>query len=477
MEEAGREPPFDLVLEYLDADLGDERRRARLLKVAAAAARQPAASLRASAENDAALEGTYRLLNNPAVTADDIFTPHQRQTGIRAGEYDSVLVVHDTTSLAFKGDGREGLGRLHKQGGKQGFYLHTALAVAEDALRTPLGIVHFEAITRAEAPPAKRSHREYRDDPLHEGRRWLRGFQEAEKELSSRTQCVHVMDREGDSYEHLWKIAAAGSRYVIRMATDRSTTTPIAGSKARVSVRTTVASVPFTLEREVKLCRRVKGPGPKQTNPPREHRLARLALRAHEVELRRPESAGPDAPKTLRVGVVQVQELAPPDGQPPVEWTLLTNLPVDDDGAMARVVDIYRARWLVEEYFKALKTGCAIEKREHESFDALLNVVALFLPIAWRLLALRALAASDSPRPAAQALTATQLDVIRALLPGQLPKSPSVADAMWATAALGGHRNRRKHPGWMVLGRGLEKLLLAEEVWLAARRSSQDAEM
>lgn len=476
MDRAEREAPFDLLPEYEDADLGDERRSARLLKVAAAAARHPGVSLRASAESDAALEGTYRLLNNPAVTADDIFTPHQRQTCLRAGEHNSVLVLHDTTSFTFKGDSRTGLGRMHKQGGKPGFYLHTTLAVAEDTLRTPLGIVHFEANARTEAPPAKRSHREYRDDPFHEGRRWLRGVVEAERQLSPHTQCVHVMDREGDSYEHLWKIADAGSRYVIRMATDRSTTTPVAGSSAHVSVRTTVASVPFTLEREVKLYRRVQGPSPKQTNPPREQRLARLALRAHTVELHRPASAGPDAPKALRVGVVQVQELTPPEGQPAVEWTLLTNLPVDDGGDMARVVDIYRARWLIEEYFKALKTGCAIEKREHESYEALLNVVALFLPIAWRLLALRTLAASESPRPASQALTPTQLEVIYALLPGQLPESPSVADAMWATAALGGHRNRRKRPGWIVLGRGFEKLLLAEEVWLAARRS-EHAEM
>jgi len=46
------------------------------------------------------------------------------------------------------------------------------------------------------------------------------------------------------------------------------------------------------------------------------------------------------------------------------------------------VVDHYRARWIIEEYFKALKTGCGFEKRQLTSLLGLLRALALF--IRWR---------------------------------------------------------------------------------------------
>jgi hypothetical protein len=64
----------------------------------------------------------------------------------------------------------------------------------------------------------------------------------------------------------------------------------------------------------------------------------------------------------------------------------------------AAVVDAYRARWVVEEFFKALKTGCQIEKRQMETYEALRIALALFLPIAVRLLALRLIGVRDEGR-------------------------------------------------------------------------------
>jgi hypothetical protein len=64
------------------------------------------------------------------------------------------------------------------------------------------------------------------------------------------------------------------------------------------------------------------------------------------------------------VNVVQVYEVEPPEGEEPVEWRLVTNEPMTTVGQVAAVVDHYRGRWTVEEFFKALKTGCAIETRQ-----------------------------------------------------------------------------------------------------------------
>ena len=138
-----------------------------------------------------------------------------------------------------------------------------------------------------------------------------------------------------------------------------------------------------------------------------------------------------------------------------------------------RIVDIYRARWLIEEYFKALKTGCAIEKRQLESKHALLNALALFIPIAWRLMRLRTLARDQDTAPATSALTVTQVEVLVATSRKKLPPQPTVREALMALAALGGHIKNNGEPGWLILGRVYDKLLTMETAWLAARRTDQ----
>jgi Transposase DDE domain len=60
-----------------------------------------------------------------------------------------------------------------------------------------------------------------------------------------------------------------------------------------------------------------------------------------------------------------------PQGDEPIAWYLVTNEPIATLEQVAAVVDAYRARWVVEEFFKALKTGCQIEKRQMESYGAL----------------------------------------------------------------------------------------------------------
>jgi hypothetical protein len=71
-----------------------------------------------------------------------------------------------------------------------------------------------------------------------------------------------------------------------------------------------------------------------------------------------------------------------PKGEQAIEWYLVTNEPIGTTEQVAAIVDAYRARWVIEELFKALKTGCQIEKRQLESYEALRNALALFLPIA-----------------------------------------------------------------------------------------------
>jgi hypothetical protein len=138
-------------------------------------------------------------------------------------------------------------------------------------------------------------------------------------------------------------------------------------------------------------------------------------------------------PPSLTVNVVRVWELETPEGEIPVEWLLFTSEPVDVAPQISQVVDWYRARWVIEEYFKSLKTGCAYEERQLESRHALENALALLLPIAWQLLLLRQLARDEPDRPAASVLPPSQLesstvqraDHSRPTRPSGTPFSPS----------------------------------------------------
>ncbi|MCJ8276271.1 MAG: transposase, partial [Bdellovibrionales bacterium] len=63
--------------------------------------------------------------------------------------------------------------------------------------------------------------------------------------------------------------------------------------------------------------------------------------------------------------------------------------PIDDIEEALKVIDIYRRRWVIEEYFKALKTGCQIERRLFSTLNSWYKMIALYLPIANTLLNLR----------------------------------------------------------------------------------------
>jgi hypothetical protein len=146
--------------------------------------------------------------------------------------------------------------------------------------------------------------------------------------------------------------------------------------------------------------------------------------------------------------------------------------PVQSLADATAVVNRYRARWLIGECFKALKTGCAFEKRQLTSLTALLRALALFVPMARRPLVLRHLGRSPHPQQVSDALDQTQVLLLRTLLARRnYPplRRPTMQDAIRGVAALGGHLKNNGAPGWIVLGRGLTRLLDTEVGWQLAR--------
>jgi hypothetical protein len=455
--------------EFEGAEFGDDRLVSRLAMLAAALGREPGASIAKVSKSRAAREGAYRFLENSRVTMDALLRPHQEATAERCQAERVVYVVSDTTEVVLAGEERaKRLGRI--QGRKRGFLAHVALAVSSSGNRAPLGLLGLQTIVRDEERKRHRNMRQVEQSDDRESARWGMMVRSTEALLDG-TPAVHVMDREADMFELLSQLTADGKRFVIRAARDRV----ISDGKLFESA----AQAPAVLEREIHLSARLRPrPTTKGRGHPRRHkRTANLSIAAKRVSLCRPKRCAEALPATLDVNVVHVFEPAPPEGNPPVQWLLATSEPVDTPEQIAAVVDAYRARWLIEEYFKALKTGCAFESRQLRSMRTLTNALGLLAPIAWRLLLLRTLEREAPSTPATDVLDPLLLQALAAKLreirePKVLPSQPSVADVMRGIARLGGHHQSNGPPGWQLLWYGFQYLLSYADGFIAAKTSA-----
>jgi hypothetical protein len=447
--------------EVSGSDLGDTRREGRLMAVVDKLGRDPARGFPKVFRSDKELEGFYRLVENHQISWEDIGKPHQDATVERCRQAGLVLAISDTTEVGFGGaTKRAGLGVLTQ--GNQGFFLHTTLAVSADGTRNPLGVLGLkpyirtgQAANRTESERVVASRKKPQADK--ESHRWLSEAANAERAVGPDVEVIHVHDREADSFVLLAYYAENEMRFVIRVNHDRLLT-----SHDGVKLSQALETLPSRIQREVPLTRRRKI-NRAHAHPARAERLATLEIRAGVVELPRPESAQTRT-KKLTVNVVHVYEPNPPPGEEPVDWKLYTSEPIDTVEQIEQVVDYYRARWTIEEYFKALKTGCSYESRQLEDYDSLLRLLAIFAPIAWGLLLLRSISRQDPQLPASVFFFPLELKLLRHLSKRvKLSDDPTISEAMRALAAVGGHLKRNGEPGWQTLADGLRDLRMAAE--------------
>jgi IS4 transposase len=446
--------------EYSDVDLGDKRRGDRLRLLVEALVAEPSRSFPEVLGDGAELEAAYRFLSNDEVTPEGVLSGHHRETAKRCRERKEVVVAHDTTDFAFKGSNRRGLGRL-RGSREQGFFAHISLAVSADDWREPLGVLAQETWTRDKALKNKAGREWRRQHEDREPLRWARCVDAVEQLLPG--PVIHVMDREADLYDLLVKLVEDQRHFVIRSRHDRKLANkPVAHEPAMLDE---LRASPIRAQRVVQVAARARAlfPDGRKIHPERDARTATLGIRSIEVEIRRPRNVPLHYPAKIRLNIVSADEIRPPAGEAPISWSLWTTESITTVRDLERIIDLYRCRWRIEEYFKALKTGCAIEKRQLESLHALLNALAVYLPIAWRVLRHRTIADTDGNRRAATLLSDLQLRILRSKLGERFPTKPTVADALLAIAAIGGHLRRNGDPGWQTLARGYERLLTLEE--------------
>ena len=435
------------------AELGDSRRSRRLESIVERAAARPDASFPEMAADESELEALYRFMSNEHVTPEAILAPHMAMTKARSERSAEVIVAHDTTNLSFEGE-REGLGRLHAK--DRGFWAHVALAMSPT--REVFGVVGLRYGTRHGPTKWVGARRIKEAKEPSEALRWPQLVREV-GERFGRGRVIHVMDREADWFELYQHFVGNGERFVVRMTHDRKV-------EPNLRVSDVLAGASVIAERDVRLSERAEGNGAKDRarHPARKSRIARLAISAAVADVVSSMTVG-----MLRLNFVHVVELDAPDGCAPVQWTLTTTEPIATADDVLRIVDAYRARWVIEELFKALKTGCSFERRQLGSYRALLNALAMSLPIASLLLRMRSVGRERPDAPATDVIDADLLAILCVLARRPVPSPPTARDVMYAIAGLGGHLPRNGDPGWMTLGRGMEHLLGAHRVLTLAR--------
>lgn len=454
-----------VLAEFGAIDAGDARIQQRAGRIGQRLVENPDASFPELMGTEAELEAFYRFTNNDALDVHRVLAPHVAATHA-AARLQPTLVVHDTTECHFSEHVR-GMGFIGKN---SGFLVHAALAVAGNATRAPLGVMGVLPIVRPKKQLVKKARGK---SGQGESSRWLTLIERVEAQAHEDAELIHVLGREGDVYSLMAELTARSRRFVVRAAFDRRVVEANDVDAYHDAIGTlwkTAADFPVLAYREVAVSKRDNETNARKrrVHASREERMANLSIRSGTVRGPCPQNAPVEAPRSLELAVVYAHEDSPPEGETPIDWMLLTSEPISTAKQALKVVDFYRGRWRIEEFFKALKTGCAFERRQSESLEALLVVLGLLAPIAWQLLALRSLAHDEPTAPAAAVLRQSQLESLVAMDRLKTTRV-SVRDALLAIAAYGGHLKRNGDPGWITLGRGLEKLLAYEAGYLAGR--------
>lgn len=450
------------------ADLGDERLDARLQLLLSALGSRPNLSIPAACGGRAEMEAAYRFFDNEKVTFDKVLQPHIDRTLLRLAEQKIALLVQDTSEIDLTRPEQEVVGVGDLDGSRRGFLLHEMQAFTPE--RIPLGTVWAEILNRTDgvshaAAAVKDYEKKHTPIEEKESLRWLTGLRQARAvaEQLPEVQCVCIADSEADIYE-VFAERRGPAHWLVRACQDRALEI---GSGAHVREQVLTTPVLYTVElliRGRKAKTAVEKRGRRQN---RDSRNATVEVRAATVTLRPPWRFDREL-SAITVNVVLVREPNPPEGEPPVEWILVTTLPIETLEQVRTIVEYYCVRWCIELLFRTLKSGCRIEQRRFEHVDRVLPCLGLYLIVAWRTLFVCRMG-RDCPDLDCEAIfEPSEWKAVWVAVHHQEPpkKIPTLAKMIHLIASLGGYVERPKsEPGTQTLWIGLQRMYDLAWAW------------
>ena len=396
----------------------------------------------------------HRFLANPRVSVEKLIAGWSEKT-VEAVAGRDVLAIQDTSEINFRTPGgrNRGLGVIGKGVGR-GILLHPMIAV--DA-RTGecLGLVGGNAWTRADKQGEIKKNNARRPLSEKESRHWIETAQTAKATLCAAKSVTMIADREADIFQ-LWAQVPGPNVHVLgRLFRER----PLVGGGSTTTIG---GGWPVRDTRKIWIRERED----------REERAAVVQLRFGRIAISRPATAvEPGLPEQISLTLIELSEMDAPEGAEPIVWRLLTSHVVEEAAAAWRMVDAYRQRWIIEQFFRTLKKqGLQIEDSQIESADRLLKLVVLAAQAAVTTLQLVQARDGSSALPAMLVFSQSEIAALDALNKTKyaprtpLQKNPhptfSLTWAAWIVARLGGWDGypSSRPPGPITFKTGLDVL-------------------
>lgn len=446
--------------EFGQAELQDERRRTRLVRMATLLAQRPAGAVSDVFEHAADRQGAYDFLSNEAIRSEAILGAAARTSVGRCAGHEFAYVVVDGTTLTLRDPSRtKPLGRVGASNlWARGLKAIDAFAVTSDGV--PAGIVDLQFWARPEhrETQSRFKRRRHRSTEM---RFWSASVKRATSAFEAHAPGVRpwfVMDREADEGALLRQMSASETRFTVRAAQNRV----VECRGERRKLFTVARAVKPIGTRHVHLVRTQR----------RTARIAKLELRVTKQTLLLPTYRGHDSREPLEIGVVEVREVG--SRRERLNWVLLTNAPITTRADVERVVDSYVARWRVEEFHRTWKScGCDVERIQLRSAEGIRKWAILLAAVAARTERLRYLSRTQPDAPAT--LELSENEIIALILAKRRIKNsvedvpdgiPTIRTATRWIGDLGGYAGHYKgyEPGSLTLSRGLSKLA----IWVQA---------
>lgn len=441
------------------AIFGDKRLTTRFVKLLEGLNHKSEESIPAALDTWSETCAAYRFFSNKKVTPEKIFLPHKRATLERIKSEKVVLLPQDTSELNYSSKTDiEGLGPLNTEN-HRGFLLHPVLAITP--ARLCLGALSNQMWVRENI--GNKGLERDRDIEDKESSRWLKGFKIAEEVAieASNTLVVNITDREGDIYEFFQMTEGvregAGAHWLIRSTHNRVVSKKEHGVKQGLwdvaRKQAVVATVEFKL--------------PKRGN--QAERRVKQAIRFARVKLGGSRRKGKGL-LPLKVTAVLATEINAPRGVKPLEWLLMSSLPVSDARGATTLFNWYLCRWEIELFFKVLKSGCGIERLQLEHVERLFKCVTLYMIIAWRIMYIRSMGQKYSEESCTLVFGESEWKSVCCMLHKQraLPQNPpNLREMVIFVARLGGFLARKGdgYPGIKTMWKGLQRMHDYAQAW------------
>lgn len=450
--------------EFAAAQLPDQRLRPRLHMIATDFANQPTAAIPQACGSCPRAKGAYRFFSNDAIEPAAIREPHHQATLQRLRQYPLVLAIQDTTTLNYSTHpATRGLGPIGSHSPKTiGLHLHSTLIVVPKG--QPLGFAHNAVRARPKRRATRSRHQRNLADK--ESHKWVESLEACQQlaPLCPDTQIVTVADREGDLYELFLQAQSAPPsarvHLLVRSRHNRKVKDHTSSLWEVVAHQRVAATLTVRVGR--------KGEQPS--------RLATLSVRFCALQLQAPARQANQP--AVQVWAVEAREVRPPKGVEPIQWHLLSTLPVTNGQEAVQRVGWYALRWQIEVIHKILKSGCKVEQRQLQTAARLERVLSVDLVVAWRILALCKAARELPDDPVSNWLPTAQWQTLWCHEHQRTdpPKTaPSVRQAVRWIAKLGGFLGRKSdgEPGTITLWRGLEQLQAMTKMWVLCHKKNR----